>query len=390
MSFNISEFARVNRVILIWTAFFGLLYLLRNLFGLVFTTFIMCFVAHGITRRLTQLTRWNRRVVVIVTYFLFLGTVVVFISFGLPRILSEAKLFSEQLPKSLDYIDSRIDEWIQDYPILTNSLEKVKEALTLEAIVTQSWDWGRSIIAKAWHYVSWFFLGILFSFLIVFDLPELIRKFRSLRFTRLHIIYDETVSSVIEFGKVVGENFRAQIYISFLNTSLTFIGLTIIGTGTTALLALLVFCFGLIPVLGVLISSVPIALVAINVGGLQMFFEVIGLIAIIHCVEAYILNPRIVSVFLRTNPVITLMILYIAHSIMGMWGMFLGVPISVYIYRQILNNQQKVNGKTMVMPEFLGTPQEAVNQAESQTTLMPVNSPADSSGTSSDDPQSES
>jgi hypothetical protein len=30
------------------------------------------------------------------------------------------------------------------------------------------------------------------------------------------------------------------------------------------------------------------------------------------------------------------MILYIAHSLMGMWGMFLGVPMSVYIYRYMI------------------------------------------------------
>jgi predicted PurR-regulated permease PerM len=82
-------------------------------------------------------------------------------------------------------------------------------------------------------------------------------------------------------------------------------------------------------------SSVPIALVAINVGGLRMGVEVLGLIVFIHALEAYVLNPRIVSAVMKLNPVITLMILYIAHSIMGVWGMLLGVPISVFFSSQI-------------------------------------------------------
>ncbi|MDR1167004.1 MAG: AI-2E family transporter [Deltaproteobacteria bacterium] len=336
MSFNISEFARVNRVILIWTAFGALLYILRDLFGLVFITFIMCFIAHGVSRWIAGATRWNRRVVVVGTYLLFLVAIASFLVYGFPRILSEAKTFSEQLPNTLDQLDDRLTALRESNPTLAPGLEKLQDALTLDAIINQGWAWSRGLIGRAWHYVSWFAISIIFSFLIVFELPELITKFRALRHTRLHVIYDEMVASVIQFGKVVGENFRAQIYISFFNTALTFIGLTIIGTGTTALLSVVVFSCGLIPVLGVFISSVPIMLVAINVGGTHMLIAVLFLIIVTHAMEAYILNPRIVSSFLKLNPVITLMILYLAHSLMGMWGMFLGVPISVYIYRYII------------------------------------------------------
>jgi hypothetical protein len=103
-------------------------------------------------------------------------------------------------------------------------------------------------------------------------------------------------------------------------------------------LAVIVFSCGLIPVLGVFISSVPIMLIAFNDGGgsFNKLYMAAGLIAFIHIVEAYVLNPRIISAVHRLNPVITLMILYIAHSLMGIWGMFLGLPISVYIYRQLI------------------------------------------------------
>ena len=66
-------------------------------------------------------------------------------------------------------------------------------------------------------------------------------------------------------------------------------------------------------------------------------FLAIALIIIIaiHMLEAYVLNPRIVSSVMHINPVMTLIILYIAHSMIGMWGMLLGVPVAVYIYRKI-------------------------------------------------------
>jgi len=84
---------------------------------------------------------------------------------------------------------------------------------------------------------------------------------------------------------------------------------------------------------------------AVNTGGVTLGIWAVVMITVIHLVEAYILNPRIVSRVMRINPVMTLLILYIAHSLIGMWGMLLGVPVAVYIYRQlILGGARRENG----------------------------------------------
>jgi predicted PurR-regulated permease PerM len=345
MSFNIQKFAHENRVILIWTAFAFLLYLLRNLFGLVFMTFIMCFIVHGVSQKLAKVMKIKRKAIVIFTYVLFLLAILAFILYGFPEIFRQARTFTAQFPKTVQSLTNYINGVIEDNPLYAPSLEKIRDALTIEVLINKGFQFVITSISQGWHYVTWFFVALIFSFLIILELPELIYKFRALRFTRLHVIYDETVSSVIEFGRVVGENFRAQIIISLINTSLTIAGLSIIGTGFVALLGIIVFCCGLVPVLGVFISSVPIMLVAFNHGGQATLMAVLGLIVIIHALEAYVLNPRIVSSVHRINPVITLMILYIAHSLMGLWGMFLGLPISVYIYRQLII-PKKNNGES--------------------------------------------
>ncbi|MBR3879994.1 MAG: AI-2E family transporter, partial [Mailhella sp.] len=124
-------------------------------------------------------------------------------------------------------------------------------------------------------------------------------------------------------------------------TVLTAICLNILDVKAIALLCTLVFMCGLIPVLGVFISSVPIVLMAINSGGIELGLWAVVMIIVIHLIEAYVLNPRIVSSVMHINPVMTLIILYIAHSVMGMWGMLLGVPIAVYIYRKISKSVEK-------------------------------------------------
>ncbi|MBQ4326433.1 MAG: AI-2E family transporter, partial [Mailhella sp.] len=214
-------------------------------------------------------------------------------------------------------------------------LAQAKNIVTPETAVVNGWNFARAALEKGLHYFSWFFIAMLFSFLIMLDLPRLSQGVRQLRFTRLSEAYHETADSIVLFAKVVGGNFRAQLLISTLNTVLTAICLQILGVKAAALLCTLVFLCGLIPVHGVFISSVPIVLMAINSGGIELGLWAVLMIIVIHLIEAYVLNPRIVSSVMHINPVMTLIILYIAHSVMGMWGMLLGVPIAVYIYRKI-------------------------------------------------------
>ncbi len=341
MTFNISEFIRVNRVYFIWFVFMGLLYLFRNMFGLVFITFIMCFTVSGITHHIRRRYHANRRTVVVSVYLLFLMGVTAFLVYIPPRILSETINFTEQLPKSMYSVKNWLNDNLGRNEMIAPLLPQIKEALFPETMVVSAWNVVREMLEKGLHYFGWFFLAMLFSFLIMFDLPELSRGVRRLRFTRLAESYRETSDSIILFAKVVGENFRAQLLISTINTILTAIGLYFLGVKGIVLLCTIVFMCGLIPVLGMWISSVPIVLMAINSGGMELGLWALIMIILIHMLEAYVLNPRIVSSVMHINPVMTLIILYIAHGMIGMWGMLLGVPIAVYIYRKISKPQEE-------------------------------------------------
>jgi predicted PurR-regulated permease PerM len=186
------------------------------------------------------------------------------------------------------------------------------------------------------HFGTYFILSSLFSFLILFDFPNLRERVLALRDTRFRDVYDETADSVAKYALAVGYTFQAQIGIAVLNTLLTAIGLAILDIGTVTLLSSIVFFAGLIPVWGTFISSIPILLLAFNNGGIALGLKAGGMIVLVHVVEAYILNPRIVSAVFKINPLLTLIILYLGHSLFGMWGVLLGVPTAVYVYRYII------------------------------------------------------
>jgi len=335
MTFNISEFIRINRVYFIWAIFMGILYLFRNMFGLVFMTFIMAFIVTSIAHILRKKYHVNRRCVVVFVYILFLIGVIAFLTHIPPILLSEAISFTEQLPQSIASLKNWFNTEFGDNEIISPIVSQLKGSISPDTAVISAWNITRSALETSLHYIGWFFLAMLFSFLILYDLPKLSKGVRHLRYTKLAESYHETADSVILFAKVVGENFRAQLIISAINTFLTAVCLYFLKVKAIALLSTIVFMCGLIPVLGMWISSVPIILMAINSGGIELGLWALLMIIVIHLLEAYVLNPRIVSSVMHINPVMTLIILYIAHSMIGLWGMLLGIPISVYIYRKI-------------------------------------------------------
>lgn len=177
--------------------------------------------------------------------------------------------------------------------------------------------------------------ALLFSFLITLDITRLEKEIQTLRESRLHDFYEQTAQPVVRFAWVVGRALQAQALIACSNTVLTLIGLVCLGIPSLAVLSMIVFVCSFIPVLGVFISTVPILLVALNAGGLAKAALVIGLVVIIHAIEAYLLNPLIYGSHLKLNPVLVLIILFLGHHLFGIWGMLLGVPVTFYILNDV-------------------------------------------------------
>jgi len=340
MALDLNQLFRTNKKVFIWAAFFSLLYLVRKLFGLVFLTFILCYIFNNMVGFLERRIPVRRRVHLVLVYCTFLSVVVAVLSVVMPRMAVETKIFLQQLPESLNAIHLWLDDMGGRYAYLAPFFTGMKETLNLNKILGVKTDALVSVavvvLNQVTQYVTYFFLGTVFSFTILFDLPNLSTKIQALRHTRMRDVYEETAESVAKFAMVVGAAFQAQVFIAMLNTTLTAVGLWVLNIKPVALLSIIVFFAGLIPVLGIFISSVPILLLAFNLQGWILALKAAGMIAFVHAVEAYFLNPNIFSAVLKINPIITLIILYIGHSLFGLWGILLGVPVSVYIYRYVL------------------------------------------------------
>ncbi len=191
---------------------------------------------------------------------------------------------------------------------------------------------GQSVLSI----VSSFLLSLLFSFLIVLDLRKIKRGVKGLANTKIGFIYDEVADNISGFGRVLGRALEAQLFIAICNTVLTAACIWVMGLPNLLVLSTIVFFCSFIPVAGTFISSTPIALLALQGGGVSAMLIVIIMIVVVHLVETYVLNPQIYGHHMHMNPVLVLIVLTIAGKLFGVWGLILGIPIVNYVFRHAI------------------------------------------------------
>lgn len=77
-------------------------------------------------------------------------------------------------------------------------------------------------------------------------------------------------------------------------------------------------------------STSPMAFIALTEYGFLKLACVLALVTAIHFVEAYVLNPMIYSAHLKLHPLLVLSAIVIAEHSLGVWGLMLAVPLSVF------------------------------------------------------------
>lgn len=359
-------------VILVWGLLFATIYLLRSFFLLIFLTFVFSYIqVNGVTKLKNYIHNRIIRVVLVATMNLLLLCMVGI--FLVPKVKTQTKLFVSEFSTYLGRVDKELLELSVRYPLIGDVIPELQlEAQNQQAegsearkLYSPTSDLIQQLLkideetggvenvnhllgavgnvgGKIASVTSSFLLSLLFSFLILLDLPRLTRRVKRLENTKLRFIYLCVADTIRDFSVVLGRALEAQLIIATINSVLTALGITLLGLGPhVAFLSVIVFCCSFIPVAGVFISSIPICLIALQSSGVQTMMLAVLLITVIHVIEGYILNPRVYGSYMRMNPVIVLIILTIGGKLFGFWGLLLGVPICTYVFDHAIQIDKK-------------------------------------------------
>lgn len=340
--------------IIAYTLLILAIYFLQGFLFLFFLTFIFSYLflssweflkgkIDGILKKRCKNDKTGKKVcrfiplnlVILIEYIVFLTFLVFIFSSITPKLVNELW----ELPNTVPFLADQVN-------IITDKVEEVKTlnseiGLGVQEILSEN---DIDVVVNIWEKIKSFgvvflqvVLAFVLSFIFIVDRERLKKYLLGIKKSSFNFLYKEYKIIFDKIIKSFGIIFKAQATIALVNAVLTtiwLIGIGLIHGGSfpyLLTLALIVFICGFIPVLWVFISSIPILFVAYSIiGGYTVVIEIILLIAIVHVIEAYYLNPKIVSRFIEVPMSLTFIILIISEHFF--WIAWLLIGISCFYF----------------------------------------------------------
>lgn len=208
-----------------------------------------------------------------------------------------------------------------------------------------------------------FFLVLLFMItaFISMDAPRIVRFFESLvptqwrrDFRRLLHGIDAGLAGVV----------RGQLTIMLLNGVLTMAGLLALRIPFAFALGALATVLYIVPLFGTIISSIPIVLLALTADGPGKAGLALAWLLVIHALETYVFNPKIMGDAARIHPVLVVLALVIGERAYGIVGALLAVPVASvfvavfrFLHRKLALLDEKAAAEPQAMSDAAASPE---------------------------------
>jgi len=175
-----------------------------------------------------------------------------------------------------------------------------------------------------------FVLALVLSFIFVLEKNKIARIAGTFKTSRIAFIYRYLLLFFSTFSYTFGKVMKVQVLIAACNAAI-FVGYMLVtGFPYVVVLGILIFLFSLIPVVGVILSSIPLLIIAVNIGGPLKALEVLIVIIIIQAVEAYTLEPKLMSNRTALPVSLVFIVLILSQHYIGLWGMLIGIPFFIF------------------------------------------------------------
>jgi predicted PurR-regulated permease PerM len=313
-----SGFKRISIFVLLALVLYGL----KDMINLILFTFIFTFLMDRLVIFLNRKIPLNRKILVVASYSTIVGLLTYGIVKYLPMIIGEITALIKQITA---FYTQEHDNIILNY--LVSRLEEIQISNYLER--------GFTFLITYFTDISTFGLQILIALLMslffLLEKPRLIEFTKKFKKSKVASIYAEIEFFSAKFVGTFGKVIEAQIIIAVVNCILTTIALWIFGFPQLGGLSIMILFLGLIPVAGVIISLIPLVIIGYSIGGIMTVLYVFIAIMIIHAIEAYILNPNLMSSKTNLPVFYTFLVLIFSEHFFGVWGLIIGIPVFVFI-----------------------------------------------------------
>ena len=299
-----------------------ILFSVRSMMNLILLTFIFSYLMNRLVDFTIRRFRLNHKLTVIFLYTLIVGILTV----GLVKYLPIITLEISQVVKQITNFS------IQSYdnPLLV-FLESIISSEQIKSYIEGGFKFLLSSFSDISKTSIHVLIALILSLFFLLEKPRLIEFTNKFKTSKIAPFYYEIEFFGKKFSRTFGKVIEAQFIIALVNTFLTVIILMVLGYPQIIGLAIMVFFCGLIPVAGVIISLIPLTIIGFTIGGYVTVIYLLIAIMVIHAIEAYILNPKLMSSKTDLPVFYTFIVLIFSQNFFGVWGLIIGIPVFVFL-----------------------------------------------------------
>jgi len=324
------------------------LYMFQAL-GSLLTPFILAFVLAYILDPVVDFIEqrgMKRGLAVALVMLPVIGLLVVLLVFGIPAIFQQLHNLLGGVPDAA----VRLSAWLEsmraralaaNLPFLSDEMINrwLDQARISEYVRTQQ----TAIVQKAWAAVTGVRKGlglvlslvgllVLVPVLVIYLLRDFDRITRSAGALVPERFRAGSFSLMREYDALLSRFLRGQVIAASIVGVLTWLGLWIAGVPYAALVGAIAGVFNLVPYLGLIVSIVPVLIIALISGSFLAVLAKAGIVfGIVQMIDGTITGPRIVGESVGLHPVWVLLALAIGSSLFGFTGLLIAMPAAVLV-----------------------------------------------------------
>jgi predicted PurR-regulated permease PerM len=302
---------------------------LREVIIIIFLSFILMASTKPSVELLTSKLRIPKGLSIFIVYILILLIFGVSLYFVSKPLANELKTFSDSIPSILQNAVDR-------FPLLQGKVDpnsvsnSIRDAFTNIANdfsnVGSYLQNALSITVSAFGFILHLITVIIISVYMLLEresiLGFIIRVFRFDQ-ERFYEVYDR-----IEFQ--LGAWVRGQLFLGFIVGVFTWIGLVSLGIKFALPLAFLAGLLEIVPIIGPIISAVPLTLIGLSMSPVKGLLA-LGLAIVVQQLEGHLLVPTVMKRAVGLSSVVTLVSLLIGSQLLGLIGSIIAVPIAAMV-----------------------------------------------------------
>ena len=337
-SWFIRNFSDPEALALFFTLLFG--FLLIELFSKYLLPLVISIIlAYLFDSPVSWLERWRfpHWAAVTLVYLFFLGIFLIALFGLLPLMWKQLISVVHEFPKALVKGQAWMTEFMNRYPKLfpTNPLDNLVGYLNEQ-------------YARIGHFILSFSLvsipGIIEMILYLFLVPLLVffflkdgssisnwlSRFLPERRSLIRIVWHE-------MNEKIGVYVRGRVIEILIVSIVAVITFTLLGLEYAFLLGVLLGLSVIVPYIGAVIVTIPIAVVGLMQWGLSTHFAYLMIVyVIVITLDGNLLVPLLFSGAMDLHPIVIILSVLVFGGIWGFWGVFFSIPLATLV-KTVLN-----------------------------------------------------